>query len=171
MGGAAGKKITVSLASISGSGAGKTTFMYKMKQGEIITTTPSIGFNVENVSYKGLTFEMWDLGGGYNIEPLWKQYFDVSHCIIFMVDSENPEIIDKEREMLQKLMGEKDYKKKLFLIMANKQDLPRAMSVAEITEKLCLNEFSNRTWHIQPTSVINGEGLNESMDWIIDNLR
>ena len=35
-------------------GAGKTTILYKMKLGEIVTTIPTIGFNVETVEYKNL---------------------------------------------------------------------------------------------------------------------
>merc|ERR1712146_635246 len=34
--------------------AGKTTILYKLKLGEIVTTIPTIGFNVETVEYKGL---------------------------------------------------------------------------------------------------------------------
>ena len=34
--------------------AGKTTILYKMKLGEIVTTIPTIGFNVETVEYKNL---------------------------------------------------------------------------------------------------------------------
>ena len=33
-------------------GAGKTTILYKMKLGEVVTTIPTIGFNVETVEYK-----------------------------------------------------------------------------------------------------------------------
>ena len=32
--------------------AGKTTILYKLKLGEIVTTIPTIGFNVETVEYK-----------------------------------------------------------------------------------------------------------------------
>jgi hypothetical protein len=31
--------------------AGKTTILYKLKLGEIVTTIPTIGFNVETVQY------------------------------------------------------------------------------------------------------------------------
>ncbi|KAF0925086.1 hypothetical protein E2562_015377 [Oryza meyeriana var. granulata] len=33
---------------------GKTTILYKLKLGEIVTTIPTIGFNVETVEYKKL---------------------------------------------------------------------------------------------------------------------
>ena len=34
--------------------AGKTTILYKLKLGEIVTTIPTIGFNVETVEYKNI---------------------------------------------------------------------------------------------------------------------
>lgn len=44
-------------------GAGKTTVLYKLKLGEVITTIPTIGFNVETVQYKNISFTVWDVGG------------------------------------------------------------------------------------------------------------
>lgn len=43
--------------------AGKTTILYKLKLGEIVTTIPTIGFNVETVEYKNIQFTVWDVGG------------------------------------------------------------------------------------------------------------
>ena len=31
--------------------------------GELVTTIPTIGFNVETVDYKNLSFTVWDVGG------------------------------------------------------------------------------------------------------------
>jgi ADP-ribosylation factor protein 1 len=62
--------------------AGKTTILYKLKLGEIVTTIPTIGasaltvgFNVETVEYKGISFTVWDVGGQDKIRPLWRHYF------------------------------------------------------------------------------------------------
>ena len=54
--------------------AGKTTILYKLKLGEIVTTIPTIGFNVETVEYKNIQFTVWDVGGQDKIRPLWR------HC-------------------------------------------------------------------------------------------
>ena len=43
--------------------AGKTTILYKLKIGEIVTTTPTIGFNVETIQYRNVYFIVWDVGG------------------------------------------------------------------------------------------------------------
>jgi ADP-ribosylation factor protein 1 len=51
--------------------AGKTTILYKLKLGEIVTTIPTIGFNVETVEYKNISFTVWDVGGQ---DKVWRLY-------------------------------------------------------------------------------------------------
>ena len=59
--------------------AGKTTILYKLKLNEQVTTVPTIGFNVEEVSpVKNVTFTMWDVGGQEKIRALWRHYYQVS---------------------------------------------------------------------------------------------
>ncbi|KTF74595.1 hypothetical protein cypCar_00049826, partial [Cyprinus carpio] len=55
--------------------AGKTTVLYKLKLGEVVTTIPTIGFNVETVEYKNISFTVWDVGGQTKIRGLWKYYY------------------------------------------------------------------------------------------------
>ena len=43
--------------------AGKTTILYKLKLGEVVSSVPTIGFNVETVEYKNIRFTVWDVGG------------------------------------------------------------------------------------------------------------
>merc|ERR1711934_886106 len=51
--------------------AGKTTILYKLKLGEIVTTTPTIGFNVETVEYKNISFTVWGAARRSNPPSLW----------------------------------------------------------------------------------------------------
>jgi len=44
-------------------GAGKTTILYNLKLGEVVSSVPTIGFNVESVQYKSIKFNLWDIGG------------------------------------------------------------------------------------------------------------
>jgi ADP-ribosylation factor protein 6 len=43
--------------------AGKTTILYKLKLNQSVTTIPTVGFNVETVTYKNVKFNVWDVGG------------------------------------------------------------------------------------------------------------
>merc|ERR1719329_2012263 len=67
--------------------AGKTTILYKFKLGEVVTTIPTIGFNVETVEYKNISFTMWDVGGQDRIRPLWRRYYQGTNGLIYVVDS------------------------------------------------------------------------------------
>ncbi len=48
-------------------GAGKTTVLYKLKFDEVVTTIPTIGFNVDTIQVKDLTMTVWDVGGQHKI--------------------------------------------------------------------------------------------------------
>ena len=43
--------------------AGKTTILYKLKLNDVVTTIPTIGFNVETINFHHLTMTVWDVGG------------------------------------------------------------------------------------------------------------
>ena len=75
--------------------AGKTTILYKLKLGEIVTTIPTIGFNVETVEYKKINFTVWDVGGQDKIRPLWRHYYQNTQGLIFVVDSNDSSIFDE----------------------------------------------------------------------------
>ena len=47
----------------------------RMQLDEVVSTVPTIGFNVETLKYKNLTFQVWDLGGQTSIRPFWRCYF------------------------------------------------------------------------------------------------
>jgi len=139
--------------------AGKTTILYKLKLGEIVTTIPTIGFNVETVEYKNINFTVWDVGGQDKIRPLWRHYFQNTQGLIFVVDSNDRERINEAHEELNKMLNEDELREAAVLIFANKQDLPNAMSVAEITDKLGLHSLRSRKWYIQSTCATSGDGL------------
>uniref|UniRef100_A0A3Q3D847 ADP ribosylation factor 5 n=1 Tax=Hippocampus comes TaxID=109280 RepID=A0A3Q3D847_HIPCM len=126
--------------------AGKTTILYKLKLGEVVTTIPTIGFNVETVEYKNICFTVWDVGGQDKIRPLWRHYF------------QNTQV------------QEDDLKDAVLLVFANKQDLPNAMAASELTKKLGLNDMRSRTWYVQATCATQGTGLYEGLDWLSNEL-
>lgn len=146
--------------------AGKTTILYKLKLGEVVTTIPTIGFNVETVEYKNITFTMWDVGGQDKIRKLWRHYFANTHAIIYVVDSSDHERMAEAASELQKLLSEDELQDAVILVYANKQDLPNAMKPAEMADKLHLNELRNHTWFVQQACATQGDGLYEGMDWL-----
>lgn len=100
--------------------AGKTTILYKLHIGEVLSTVPTIGrhgdslmlshtscncrhatsyapagFNVEKVQYKNVVFTVWDVGGQEKLRPLWRHYFNNTDGLIYVVDSQDRERVLK----------------------------------------------------------------------------
>jgi small GTP-binding protein len=71
--------------------SGKTSILYKLKLGEVVTTIPTIGFNVETIDYKSCGLTAWDVGGCDKIRPLWRHYYQNTQAIIYVVDSNDHE--------------------------------------------------------------------------------
>uniref|UniRef100_A0A8C9E4U4 ADP-ribosylation factor 1 n=1 Tax=Phocoena sinus TaxID=42100 RepID=A0A8C9E4U4_PHOSS len=136
---------------------GKTTILYKLKLGEIVTTIPTLGFNVETVEYKNISFTVWDMGGQDKIRPLWHHFFQNTQGLIFMVDSKDRERVNEAREELMRMLAE--------------DDLPNAMNAAEITDKLGLHSLCHRNWYTQATCATSGDGLYEGLDWLSNHYK
>jgi ADP-ribosylation factor protein 1 len=150
--------------------AGKTTILYKLKLGEVTTTVPTIGFNLESVEYKNLSFTVWDIGGQDKIRALWKYYYAGIDGIIFVVDSSDQERISQAQEELQKLFNEDQLRTASVLVLANKQDLPGALRPAQITDELGLANNRGRDWFVSGCSATSGLGLYEGLDWLSQSI-
>ncbi|VDD78953.1 unnamed protein product [Mesocestoides corti] len=173
--------------------AGKTTILYRLKLGETAVTIPTIGFNVETVSYKNVTFTVWDVGGQEVIRPLWRYYFNGTNGIIFVVDSLDRDRLGEARRELDRLLADDLLRDAHLLVFANKQvglvlvyvvdifhhvrlgflawsvkeDLPCAMTANEVAEGLGLQKIAaRRKWFVQATCAVNGSGILEGLDWL-----
>ena len=133
----------------------------------------SVGFNVEQVNYKNITFTVWDVGGQDKIRKLWRHYYIGTHGLIFVVDANDEERLELATTELHRLLRHDELSNAIVLILANKQDLPNAMSTSEIMEKMGLwssRSLRNNPWYIQPTCATSGEGLSEGLDWLAQTL-
>lgn len=144
--------------------AGKTTILYKLKLGEVISSIPTIGFNVEQVSYKNLKMNIWDIGGQDKIRKLWKHYYDSCDGLIFVIDSNDAKRLPEAADELGKLHRELELKSVPFLILANKQDLPNAVPIHKMD--LNLAGMYGRNWKVQGCSAMSGDGIYEGLEWL-----
>lgn len=152
-------------------GAGKTTILYRLQLGTVVTTKPTIGFNVETLKYNNLTLNIWDLGGQTSIRPYWRCYYNNTAGIIFVVDSTDRERMDIACQELHTMLKEEELQESALLVFANKQDQPKAMTAAEVSKVLDLTELKDRSWSIVASSAIKGEGLTEGLDWLMDVIK
>ena len=151
--------------------AGKTTILYQLKLDEPVTTIPTIGFNVETVEYKNISFTVWDIGGQDKIRVLWRLYYQETQGLIFVVDSSDRSRVAEAKTELFRLLAEDELQEAVLLIFANKQDLPNAMSTAELSDQLGLHSLKGRNWFIQATCALKGKGLYEGLEWLSQQIR
>jgi small GTP-binding protein len=155
--------------------AGKTTILYILKLGEVVTTIPTIGFNVETVTIGHMDLTVWDVGGRDKIRPLWRHYYQNTNGIIFVVDSNDRDRIDDDdccghsaKTELQQMLSEPELRDAPVLVLANKQDLPNAMTAAEIAERLELKKCcGTRPFKVVGCSaILRSHGLGEAFQWL-----
>jgi len=151
--------------------AGKTTILYKLHIGEVLSTVPTIGFNVEKVQYKNVLFTVWDVGGQEKLRPLWRHYFNNTDGLIYVVDCLDRERVNKAASEFRQILDDPLMRNSAILVFANKQDLKGSLTPAEVCESLGLMDLKGRQWHVQASVAIRGEGLYEGLDWLSNTLR
>ena len=146
--------------------AGKTTILYRLKLGAVVNTIPTIGFNVETIEYRNISFTVWDMGSRPGLRPLLNRYFSSSQGLVYVVDSLDRERVQEAAEVLRDILHHRDMQRIPVVIMANKQDMPGVMTPSEVTERLGMDKLTGHPWHVQATSATQGEGLYEALDWL-----
>eukprot|EP00904_Undaria_pinnatifida_P013886 jgi/Undpi1/9628/HiC_scaffold_27.g12084.m1 len=150
--------------------AGKTSLLYKLHLNEVVTTIPTVGFNVERVEYKKMDMTIWDIGGQSKLRPLWRHYYVNTDALIFVIDSSDQERLEEARdEMLNVLRDPNMRDCGTVLIFLNKQDLPGAVSPSFLIEKLGFNNalgnpLKHRDWFIQGLKWLSRAGPTVSDD-------
>ncbi|EMG46153.1 arf6 ADP-ribosylation factor 6 [Candida maltosa Xu316] len=147
--------------------AGKTTILYKLKLGKTSKTVPTVGFNVETVKHKNVSFAVWDCGGQERIRPLWRHYFTGTNALIYVVDSSDADRLEESKQELFRIITDKELSNCLLVVLANKQDVDGSVKPKELIERFELNKLTGEhTWSVIPTIAIDGTGLVETLNWI-----
>uniref|UniRef100_A0A8C5LWF7 ADP-ribosylation factor-like protein 11 n=1 Tax=Leptobrachium leishanense TaxID=445787 RepID=A0A8C5LWF7_9ANUR len=143
--------------------SGKSTILYKLKINQTVETFPTVGFNVESLEMaKNVSVTIWDVGGQDKLRSNWKEYLEDTDVLIFVIDSSDvSRIPDAACELLAVVKNE-NMSGVPFLILANKQDVPGALSVKEVAEVLMLEDYEDNAWEIISCSAYTGEGLAEA---------
>ena len=107
--------------------------------------------------------------GQERIRALWRHYYQNCDGLIFVVDSNDRARVEEAKEELDGILAHPEMQRVPILVYANKQDLPMALSCAELITRLDLNKIGAvHKWHIQATNATSGDGLYEGMDAFVD---
>ncbi|KAF0972370.1 hypothetical protein FDP41_009273 [Naegleria fowleri] len=188
--------------------AGKTTIVKKLKNQPLDEISPTLGFNIDTIYYEkeskenqtpngNNTFKVnfWDIGGQKSIRSYWRNYFENTDGLIWVIDSADTDRLEDCKRELNLLLGEEKLAGASLLILANKSDLDNALNVNDIaqflglerlsqttetsivsneaTNQLIFEEKSSKTTrhiHVERCSAITGEGIAKGIDWIVDDI-
>lgn len=175
--------------------AGKTTILKRLTGGDVREVSPTLGFNIttlvrtigstagaENAAAassgtstpapsttsagESYTLNVWDVGGQRTLRPYWRNYFESTDAVVWVVDSSDTLRLDDCASELRQLLSEQRLAGCTLLVLANKQDLAGSLTMEQVRDQLHLDTISSHTWRILPCSAITGEGLDGAMDWV-----
>lgn len=150
--------------------AGKTTILKKFNGEDVSTVSPTLGFNIKTLEHRGFKLNMWDVGGQKSLRSYWRNYFERTDGLMWVVDSADRLRLEDCKQELSVLLKEERLAGATLLVFANKQDLPGALSKEAIREALDLEQIKSHHWCIVSCSAVTGENLLTGVDWLLDDI-
>ncbi|KLO17472.1 ARF/SAR superfamily [Schizopora paradoxa] len=150
--------------------AGKTTILKNISGEDVLSVSPTLGFNIKTLVFDQYTLNIWDVGGQKTLRPYWRNYFESTDAVVWVVDSVDRLRIPDCKEELHKLLQEDRLAGASLLVFANKQDIQGSMTDEEIKEALDLPSIKSHNWKIWPCSARTGENLKTGLDWIVKDV-
>ncbi|KAH7044633.1 ADP-ribosylation factor family-domain-containing protein [Macrophomina phaseolina] len=151
--------------------AGKTTIVKKIMNEDVNSVSPTLGFIIKTIEYEGYKLNIWDVGGQKTLRTYWKNYFEKTDTLIWVVDSTDRERIDDCRKELKGLLLEERLMGASLLVFKNKSDVPGSMSDDEIRQGLELDSITTHKWIVLACSAMTGQNLDEGLRWVIQDAR
>ncbi|KAJ0962684.1 hypothetical protein J5N97_027806 [Dioscorea zingiberensis] len=155
--------------------SGKTTLLEKLKSlysnleglppDRIV---PTVGLNIGRLEAAQAKLVFWDLGGQIGLRTIWEKYYEEAHAIIYVIDAANPSNFESSKSALEKILRHEDLRGAPLLILANKQDLPGAISAEELARYLDLKELDERLYMFEAISAYDGMGIKNSIEWLVE---
>ncbi|KAJ1640467.1 ADP-ribosylation factor family-domain-containing protein [Pavlovales sp. CCMP2436] len=170
--------------------SGKTTALKQLAGEDVKHVTPTQGFNIKSVVADGFKLNVWDIGGQKSIRPFWKNYFNNTDGLIYMIDSADRARVEETAEELilltreffligvlnhnsaqAMLLDEDALDGAVVLLFANKQDLITAMPSEELQTQLNLTSQRGRAIILQPCSAKTGDGLSAGLEQLLAKIK
>ncbi|KAL0915900.1 hypothetical protein M5K25_013367 [Dendrobium thyrsiflorum] len=155
--------------------AGKTSLLEKLKSIYLHSEglppdriVPTVGLNIGRVEASNAKLVFWDLGGQIGLRTIWEKYYEEAHAIVFVIDASCPSSFEDSKSALEKVLRNDDLRGAPLLILANKQDLPEAVSSEELARYLDLKELGERLYLFEAVSAYDGMGIKYAIEWLVD---
>lgn len=150
--------------------AGKTTILKQLNGEDIMSVSPTLGFNIKTFMHQGYTLNIWDVGGQRTLRPYWRNYFEQTDAIVWVVDSGDRLRMEDCKQELHALLQEDRLAGATLLVFANKQDIGGALTSSEIRTALDLDGIKSHQWSIMPCSAVTGYNILEGINWAVEDV-
>lgn len=148
--------------------AGKTTITKRLNGQSISEVAPTLSFNIATLEHQGMRINMWDIGGQKSLRPFWRNYFEETDAIIWVVDSTALFRLDEVKEELTRVAADERMLGASVLLLANKADLTKPDMQA--LEALVAPLRSSHHCELVPCSAVTGDGLANALQWLITDI-
>ena len=170
-----GKSTKVNVLFLGLDGSGKTMILKRLSKTKSATSTvtrvtPTNGFALVPIQYKGFRINAIEVGGSKENRTSWKKYFKMAHGLVFVIDSADRKRVEQVGIELQNVLQNETLAGIPLLVYANKQDLYSAVDAKQLSEGLNLHLTRARLWQIQACSARTGEGLQPAVEWLLQTI-
>ncbi|ODV83470.1 hypothetical protein CANARDRAFT_9531 [[Candida] arabinofermentans NRRL YB-2248] len=152
--------------------SGKTTIVKNLLHKDPKETSPTMGFNIETVTYKEkFNLNIWDIGGQTTLRAFWFNYFEKTDFLVWVIDSSCLFRLQENFEEFKRVLSEDRLVGCGLLVLINKVDLFDGdvdKLRNDIIEELELVQLDNHNWEVLCVSGYTGENLDRSLDWIVN---
>ncbi|KAJ1977079.1 ADP-ribosylation factor-like protein 2 [Dimargaris verticillata] len=150
--------------------AGKTTILKKLNGDPIDTISPTLGFNIITLVHREYKLNFWDVGGQKSIRSYWRNYFEQTDGVVWVVDSADQRRLETCQQELAALLKEERLAGASLLVLANKQDIAGALAPADLIQHLALPTITTHHWRLLECSAVTGQNLLQGIDWVVEDI-
>lgn len=150
--------------------AGKSSVIKAFMHESIEDLSPTLGFEIKTVECDGYRLSCWDVGGQSTIRAYWRNYFEATDGVVWVVDSTDRERIALCKKELDTILQQERLASASLLVLANKQDIDGAMKSEEIRDALDLDRIKRRHWSIMPCSAATRTGVEDGVVWLVRDI-
>jgi small GTP-binding protein len=137
--------------------AGKSTIIDFLREGKFVHHTPTMGKRKLEIDIGGTRISMFDMGGQQAFRDLWFGEMKTAKCVVFVIDKSAPQRFPEAKVEFQKVLPQIQKENLKLLIMANKHDVPNAVSMSKIIQEFNLLDVEN--FEIIDVSAKTGYGM------------
>lgn len=113
---------------------------------------------------------IWDVGGQRSLRSYWKNYFESTDGLVWVVDCADAGKLETCASELHDLLKEERLSGASLLVLANKQDLAGALTSDQIEKVLDLKSIKTHNWALYPVSAVQGDNILQPFEWLVKDI-